>query len=72
MKAKKTIGIIVVAVMGLMAATWAADTLTLAGQAQVDKDTVCNYYAHDKGSCGHWYRWLPGHRNRCGWNNCDR
>lgn len=70
MKAKKTVGIIAVAVMGLMAVAWAADTAAATGQAQVDKGTVCTYDAHDNGSCGHWYRWLPGHRERCGWSNC--
>jgi hypothetical protein len=22
--------------------------------------------------CGHWYRWMPGHRGRCGWNGWGR
>jgi hypothetical protein len=72
MKMKKTIGIIAVAVLGLMAITWTADAATDRGCAQVVNGTACNYYANDKGSCGHWYRWLPGHRNRCVWNNCNR
>ena len=50
MKTKKTIGIIAVAVMGLMAATWAADTATATGQVQKDKEAVCT---HDNGNCKH-------------------
>jgi hypothetical protein len=33
-------------------------------RAQVTKGKRTQY------RCGHWYRWMPGHRNRCGWNDC--
>ena len=53
MKMKKTIGIIAVAVMGLMAATWAADTATATGQAKKDKEAVCTQCTYDNGNCKH-------------------
>ena len=80
MKAKKTIGIIVLSIVGASSAVWAADTAT-APKNQTNQQAVCPYDNHgdnhadcsydkkDRDGCNHWYRnFSPGHKSRCGWN----
>lgn len=62
MKTKRTIGIIAVAVMGLMAATWAADTAIATEQAQNDNGKGSAQCTHDNGNCKH---------QSCSHRDCD-